>query len=65
MVLRFGDAWVAQSVKPLTSAQLMISQFASSSPASGSPLTAQSLLGILSLLPSLLLPGSLARALSK
>ena len=36
-------AWVAQSVKRLTSAQVMISQSVSSSPASGSVLTAQSL----------------------
>ena len=36
-------AWVAQSVKRPTSAQVMISQFVSSSPTSGSVLTAQSL----------------------
>ena len=36
-------AWVAQSVKRPTSAQVMISQSMSSSPASGSVLTAQSL----------------------
>ena len=36
-------AWVAQSVKHPTSAQVMISQSMSSSPASGSVLTAQSL----------------------
>ena len=36
-------AWVAQSVKHLTSAQVMISRFMGSSPASGSVLTAQSL----------------------
>ena len=36
-------AWVAQSVKRLTSAQVTISWFVSSSPASGSALTAQSL----------------------
>ena len=36
-------AWVAQSVKHLTSAQVMISQFVSSSSALGSVLTAQSL----------------------
>ena len=35
--------WVAQSVKGPTSAQVMISQFMSSSPVSGSVLTAQSL----------------------
>ena len=36
-------AWVAQSVKRPTSAQVMISLLMSSSPASGSVLTAQSL----------------------
>ena len=36
-------AWVAQLVKQPTSAQVMISQSVSSSPASGSVLTAQSL----------------------
>ena len=36
-------AWVAQSVKHPTSAQVMISQSMGSSPASGSVLTAQSL----------------------
>ena len=36
-------AWVAQLVKHLTSAQLMISRFVGSSPASGSVLTARSL----------------------
>ena len=36
-------AWVAQSVKRLTSAQVMISQFVSMSPASGPVLTAQSM----------------------
>ena len=36
-------AWVAQSVRQLTSAQVMISWSMSSSPASGSVLTAQSL----------------------
>ena len=39
--------WVAQSVKHLTSVQVMISRFMSSSPVSGSVLTVQSLLGIL------------------
>ena len=38
-----GGAWVAQSVKCLTLAQVMISQSVSSSPASGSVRTAQSL----------------------
>ena len=36
-------AWVAQSVRRTTSAQVMISQFVGLSPASGSVLTAQSL----------------------
>ena len=36
-------AWVAQSVERPTSAQVMISRLMSSSPASGSVLTAQSL----------------------
>ena len=40
-VIRGG--WVAQSVKHPTSAQVMISRFVGSSPASGSGLTAQSL----------------------
>ena len=43
---KFGlkrGAWVAQSVKHLTSAQVMISWFVGSSPASGSVLTARSL----------------------
>ena len=38
-----GGAWVAQSVKRPTLAQVMISWFVSSSPTSGSVLTAQSL----------------------
>ena len=46
-----GAPWVAQLVKRLTSAQVMISRFVGSSPALGSELTAQSPLGILS--PSL------------
>ena len=41
------------SVRPLVSAQVMISQFMSSSPVLGSALTARSLLGILSLSLSL------------
>ena len=40
---RQGDAWVAQSVKHPTSAQVMISQLVGSSPASGSVLMARSL----------------------
>ena len=38
-----GGTWVAQSVKCTTSAQVMISRYVSSSPASGSVLTARSL----------------------
>ena len=38
-----GGTWVAQSVKCLTLAQVMISQLVGSSPALGSVLTAQSL----------------------
>ena len=41
-------AWVAQSVKPPTSAQVVISWFVSLSPTSGWPLSVQSLLQILS-----------------
>ena len=40
---QYRGAWVAQSVKRPTSAQVMISRSMSSSPASGSVLTAQSL----------------------
>ena len=39
----FRGAWVAQSVERPTLAQVMFSQSVSSSPASGSVLTAQSL----------------------
>ena len=56
-----GGVWVAQSVKRLTSAQVMISQFVGSSPASRSVLTAQSLkpdFHSVSLSLSLLLPCS-------
>ena len=53
----FGGAWVAQSFEHLTSAQVMISLFVSSSPALGSVLTAQSLEPALdSVSPSLSLP---------
>ena len=53
MILKkqYRGAWVAQSVKHPTSAQVMISQFVSSSPASGSVLTAQSLESPLDPLP--------------
>ena len=53
----FRGAWVAQSVKRPTSAQDMISQSVSSSPALGSVLTAQSLEPVLdSVSPSLSAP---------
>ena len=42
-IIKKRGAWVAQSVKRPTSAQVMISRSVSSSPASGSVLTAQSL----------------------
>ena len=41
--MHFWGAWVVQLVERLTSAQVMISRSVSSSPASGSVLTAQSL----------------------
>ena len=55
---KIRGAWVAQSVECPAAAQVMISWFVSSSPASGSVLTAQSLelLWILCLLLSLHLP---------
>ena len=60
-----GCSWVAQSVERLTSAQVMISWFVSSSPTSGSMLTVQSLEPALdSLSPSLSLYSSPACALS-
>ena len=40
---KFRGTWVAQLVKYLTSAQVMISQFVSLSPVSGSGVTSQSL----------------------
>ena len=61
----FRGAWVAQSVKRPTSAQVMISQFVSSSPASGSVLTAQSLEpASYSVFPSLSASLQLVRSLS-
>ena len=52
-----GGTWVAQSVKRLTSAQVTISPLVSSSPTSGSVLTAQSLESALdSVTPSLSTP---------
>ena len=58
-------AWVAQSVERPTWAQVMISRFVSSSPASGSVLTAQSLEPALgSVSPSLSAPPLLTLCLS-
>ena len=57
--------WVAQSVKCPTSAQVTISRFVSSSPASGSVLTAQSLDPASdSVSPSLSAPSCLTHTLS-
>ena len=55
----FRGAWVAQSVKQRTSAQVMISRLVGSSPTSGSVLAAWSLLQFLYLPVSLHLPLSL------
>ena len=58
-------AWVTQSVKRLTSAQVMISQSVSSSPTAGSVLTAQSLEPVSDLVsPSLSAPPPLMLCLS-
>ena len=58
-------AWVAQSVGRPTSAQVMISRFVGSSPASGFVLTAQSLEPVSdSVSPSLSAPPSLMLSLS-
>ena len=58
-------AWVAQSVKRTTSAQVTISRFMGSSPMSGSVLTAQSLEPALdSVSPSLSAPPLLTLSLS-
>ena len=60
-----GGAWVAQTVKHPTSAQVMISRFEGSSPVLGSVLTAQSLEPALeSVSPSLSAPASLTHFLS-
>ena len=62
----FGGTWMAQLVKLLTPAQVMISQFMSLSPASGSVLTAQSLEHALDpVSPSLSVCLSLSQSLSK
>ena len=61
----FRGSWAAQLVKPLTSAQVMISQFVSLNPASGSVLTAQGLkLALDSVSPSLSAPPMLMFSLS-
>ena len=61
----FWGAWVAQSVKRPTSAQVMISRFVGSSPASGSVLTARSLeLASDSVSPSLSAPPPLTLCVS-
>ena len=61
----FRGAWVAQLFKCPTSAQVMISQFMSSSPTPGSVLTAQSLDPALdSVSPSLSLCSSPTHTLS-
>ena len=63
-IMHWG-AWVSQSVGRLTSVQVMISRFVSSSPASGSVLTARSLepVQILCLPLSLPLPCSCSASL--
>ena len=64
-ILEERGTWVAQSVKHPTSAQVVISQLGSSSSASGSVLTAQSLEPVSdSVSPFLSAPPSLVRALS-
>ena len=63
--MTYGGTWVAQSVKRLTSAQVTISRFVSSSPTSGSVLTAQRLEPALdSVSPSLSAPPPLVLCLS-
>ena len=65
MLERLGGAWVAQSVKCPTSAQVMISLFVSSSPALDTGLTAQSLEPASdSVSPSLFAPPQLTLCLS-
>ena len=60
-----GGVWVAQSVKRLTLAQVMISLFVSSSPVSGSVLIARSLEPASdSVSPSLSAPPPLSLSLS-
>ena len=63
--LKSWGAWVAQSVKRLTSAQVTILRYVSSSPVSGSVLTAQSLEPVSdSVSPSLSAPPLLVLCLS-
>ena len=65
-IKKSGGAWVAQSVKRPTSAQVMISGSVSSSSASGSVLTAGSLEpASVSVTPSLSAPPLLALCLSQ
>ena len=60
----FRGTWVAQSIKHLTSARVMISPFVGSGPASGSVLTAQGLEPVWdSVSPSLSAPHSLMLSL--
>ena len=61
---KLRGSWVAQLVKRLILAQVMISQFMGSSPASGSVLMAQSLELLQILSPSLYAPRPLALCLS-
>ena len=62
--MKFQGAWLAQSVKCPTSAQVMISWFVGLSPASGSVLAAQSLESASdSVSPSLSVPPLLALCL--
>ena len=63
-IRRIWGAWVAQSVKRLTSAQVMISQLVGSSPPSGSVLAAQSLKPAWILCLPLSLPLPCSRSLS-
>ena len=62
---KLRGTWVAQSVKHVTSAQVMISRFVGSSPVSGSVLTAGSLEPALdSVSPSLSVPPLLSLSFS-
>ena len=63
--MQYGGAWVAQLVGRPTSAQVMISQFVSSSPTSGWLLSARGLLGTLCFPPHAPTPLLLMLSLSK